>query len=406
MKEYDTLKNALLEKCHASRRRANAFFEEIKVSQGYKYTSSHDVAKYPAALLYGTWAAILGNHLIGITANWSSEQRSWAIAQLRNHQRQDGTFLGWGLQELRNSKSQEYLILHCTNYAHGAALALDLNFDFQTPYLHRFLDGDVLQHWLDGRSFARPWEESNNIVNVASYLALCNEYGEPRAASRLDQMLAWHRKYQNPKTGGFDNFASPRRRHILQSLAGAVHNFHIHLYMNERLGYEEQIASALPQFLYQGRLTACLSIDFVELAIRTLPWSPNPQLTIWALLHHANALLVSQRSDGGWLEAENDTTVTTAAGFKDTVPSSCSYATWFRLCSLAMIAITLLGDSPSNWNFRGTLGMGYAPDYWPSIPSGVEICSPPIKQRLFSAITSLPDKAKQYVLTLGGKAFG
>src|SRR5690606_26318295 len=55
---------------------------------------------------------------------------------------------------------------------------------------------------------------------------------------------------------------------------------------------------------------------------------------------------------------------TSAAGMKESKASSCSYATWFRLCSLGMIDLTLLGGNRENWNFRKTLGMGYAPEFW------------------------------------------
>jgi hypothetical protein len=259
------------------------------------------------------------------------------------------------------------LKLHCTNYVTGALVELgpEAEADWRSAYMDAFLDGDFLARWLEGRSLSRPWEEGNNIVNVASYLALAAEDGQPGADSRLQQVLDWHRQVQNPRTGGFDCFDRPSINQRRQALAGAVHNFHIHLYLGERLGCEELIASWIPLFLLEGRQTACLSLDMVELAVRTIEHSPNPQLTMDALTAHVAALLGSQRPDGGWLEAADDNAPTVAAGFYESPSTSCSYATWFRMCSLGMFSVFALGSDTVQWRFRSTLGMGYAPRHWP-----------------------------------------
>jgi hypothetical protein len=390
-----------LSRIYTAREQAVNFFQTLRGEDfGWQYSASHDVNKYPAATLYGTWSCILGLALLNDTETWSAKTKSWAIHKLLYHRRNDGTFLGKGLS---NSKSLEYLILHCTNYSLGAALELDPNFDFETPYLHRFLDADNLAQWLEGRSLMRPWEEGNNIVNVASYLALCHEHGITSAIERLYQLLEWHQKFQNPQTGGFDCFGSPTLNQRLQTLAGAVHNFHIHLYLGEPFGYESIIAEYLPKFLIRGRLTACESIDFVELAIRLIDFSTSPQELINALAYHTYCLLDSQRKDGGWLEAANNITPTSGHGFKDFIPSSCSYATWFRLCALGMISIVLLRDDPNRWRFRKTLGMGYAPASWPTKPEHVNIKSPNINFKLKVNLSQLPNNLKKKIINIGVK---
>lgn len=339
------------------------FISFLKIRNGFKYTINHDAEKYPAAILYGTWSAAYLKRLVG-GDNWiGGEERSFILDILNGYRLKNGLFYPEILDKQKFSKSKEYMQLHCYNYAIGAAIELNPEFDFQSSYMDAFLNADFLERWLNQRSLERPWEESNNIVNVASYLALCNDSGQDAGKERLYQMLNWHNKVQNPRTGGFENF-SPSRKNILQSMAGAVHNFHIHHYLGEPMNFESKIAQNVIPFLFEGPLTACLSIDFVELACKTIDFSNNKHELEQALLYHLNALIKYQNNDGGWYENESSAKPTTANGMKEETASSNSYATWFRMASIGMIAITILGDNPNNWHFRRTLGMGYANDKW------------------------------------------
>jgi len=358
------------------------FFDSLKTDVGYRYSLAHDERTYPSGLLYGTWSAILGRSLVSGIENISTDDRCLASRVILDSRLPDGSFWPTALAGVCTAKSTEYLKLHFSNYSIGALVEIDPLVDLASSYLDGFLDGNFLGRWLEGRSLARPWEEGNNLVNVASWLAWRHSRGLPGASNRLEQLLDWHRKVQNPETGGFDSFGKPSSNQRLQSMAGAVHNFHLHLFLDEKLGPVEAIATSVPSFLLGGRLTACLSIDFTELAIRTIEFAPDPQFTVDALVFHALTLLDSQRPDGGWLEAADDITPTVAAGFRDDRPASCGYATWFRLCSLGMIAVFLLGGDSSRWHFRRTLGMGYAPKKWPVLPNGVVVRHPPMGLRM------------------------
>lgn len=340
------------------------FFELLKSESGVKYTLNHEIKKYPAAELYGTWSYVLGKSLLQGNI-WDNDEKESLVASLKKFQQKDGSFYPIELNDIKNSKSHEYLKMHTSNYALGAMMVLDPKFDFQSSFFDRFLDADYLDAWLKQRSFIRPWEESNNIVNVAAYLALNNDSGNNNALPRLYQMLEWHNKFQNPRSGGFDKL-STSRNHISQSMAGAVHNFHLHHYLNEPMNFESIIGKNMIPFLYEGPLTACLSIDFVELACYTINYLDvkyQAELAS-ALLYHLEALLNYQNSDGGWYENASKSMPTVAAGMKEMQASSCSYATWFRLCSIGMISNTLLGSDVKKFNFRSTLGMGYHPNKW------------------------------------------
>jgi hypothetical protein len=231
---------------------------------------------------------------------------------------------------------------------------------------------------------------------------LMNEEGKISALPRLEQMLIWHHKHQNPKTAGFDSFSSPSYKQRLESLAGAVHNFHLHLYLGEKYRFEDKIIPWVEKFLVLDNLSACESIDFVELAVYTISNSSEPQRMVNALLLHAEALLHSQRGDGGWAENGNGRT-TSAAGFSDSHVSSCSYATWFKLASLGMIAITLLGDDRRNWGFRKTLGMGYAPVAFPELPGSVKVSPVTSRDKWMIDMENLPQKIKSNLIGWGAR---
>ena len=357
------MKEKWIKRVEVARKKSIGFASLLKCQDGYKYTINHDINRYPSAVLYGTWSVAYLNKLLKGTDWNNQEEKEFILKNLNSSRIENGLFFPKALDNGKYSKSKEYMQLHCYNYAVGAALEINPNFDFQSNYMDEFLKPDFLERWLNQRSLERPWEESNNIVNVASYLALQNDSGDSNGKERLYQMLEWHNAKQNAKTGGFEIF-SRSRKNILQSMAGAVHNFHIHHYLEEPMNYEEIIGKNVIPYLFEGPLTACLSIDFVELGCKALPFVKDSYELEQALLFHLDALLKYQNEDGGWFENETSSNPTTANGMKEDIASSNSYATWFRLCSIGMIMITLFGDDPDNWSFRKSLGMGYAPNRW------------------------------------------
>jgi hypothetical protein len=381
---------------------ALSFQDKLKINSGYKYTVNHDYNKYPAAVLYGTWSAVFLNKLLG-GKNWKNNFDNHKIIKNFNLNRlKNGLFWPKGLDQKSITKSKEYLQLHCYNYSVGAALEIDCNYDFSSSYMDSFLDPDFLGKWLDQRSLQRPWEESNNIVNVASYLALCNDNGNKVGRERLYQMLEWHHLMQNPLTGGFDNL-SLSRKNILQSMAGAVHNFHIHHYLNEPMKYESMIANNMKQFLFEGPLTACLSIDFVELACKTIDFLDESYELEQALIFHLNCLIRYQNTDGGWFENDNSKLPTKANGMIEEVASSNSYATWFRSASIIMIINTLLKIEDDSSVFRKTLGMGYWSGEWSKRDIKELRIDKSVANKYF--LKNLKNTVKKKVISLGVKLF-
>lgn len=391
-----------LKRIERARESALSFPDKLRTINGFKYTINHDVEKYPAALLYGTWSIGYLKHLL-LGNQWKDEEEKiFILNTLNSYRTSDGLYFPTALDSINFTKSREYMLLHCYNYSVGAALLIDPNTDFQSKYMDHYLEADNLQRWLNQRSLARPWEEANNIVNVASYLALCNDNGQSKGKERLYEMLEWHNKHQNPKTGGFE-FFSASRGNLHQSMAGSVHNFHIHHYLDEPMNYEKVIGNNVTQFLFEGPLTACLSIDFVELACYVLPYVDNPYELEQGLLYHLNALLNYQNGDGGFFENESASLPTTANGMKETIASSNSYSAWFRMCSVGMIATALFGDSWDDWNFRNTLGMGYYKKKFDYQPKSTAI-DKAVSRKYYKK--NLPAKVKTQLKQIGVRLIG
>lgn len=80
------------------------------------------------------------------------------------------------------------------------------------------------------------------------------------------------------------------------------------------------------------------------------------------------------------------------------VASSNSYATWFRMCSIGMIATTLLGDNPDNWKFRESLGMGY---YTARVHKKIDVLNLDSNVRWKYSRQNFPHRLKKLIIETG-----
>ena len=128
----------LMSRIEKSRQMAFGFPDKLRTPKGYKYTINHDIEKHPAALLYGTWSAGYLKHLL-LGNQWKDEREKTFIIDILNRNRlENGIFFGSNLRATSYSKSKEYLSLHCYNYAVGAALIINPDYDFQSKFMDFF----------------------------------------------------------------------------------------------------------------------------------------------------------------------------------------------------------------------------------------------------------------------------
>ncbi len=132
------------------------------------------------------------------------------------------------------AETWRYIDFHVTNYTLGAIEALMPTrrpvLDFAKPYL----DEITLGHWLSLRDLRDPWQEGNNIVNLASFWLLLRQHGDevasgsvwtPEINRALAQLIAWHDRLREPTTGFWGVGQLSDKTRLLHAFAGSMHNF-------------------------------------------------------------------------------------------------------------------------------------------------------------------------------------
>jgi hypothetical protein len=331
-------------------------------------SAAHDPARWPSMLLPGTYNALMCRDLLGGLDDLSAAERAGLAHWLLGFRRDDGVFRLPQMTDATVYKKDDraetwrYIDFHVTNYSLGAVQAVAPEraavLDFARPYL----DPLVLKAWLADRDLRDPWQEGNNIVNLASFLLLMREAGDHVAAvdRALDILFAWHDRLQEPETGfwGVGQGLDPLRR--LHAMAGSMHNFHIWYRLGRPLPYQDRAVDyALSR--PTGIDSACIDVDLVDLLVHAHGMIPHRRRdTVAWLREKLAALLAFQSADGGFMDEpagvrRQDGWV---GGYAEPQGLSNTFATWFRWIAIAMIA-DLLWPGRWPWRFRRMIGIGY-----------------------------------------------
>jgi hypothetical protein len=335
----------------------------------HRISAAHDAGTWPGVLLYGTYNAIMCLDLLGGLEEYSPAERQALIDWLESHRDAAGIFHVPGMRREDTFKkadpaeTQRYIDFHVTNYSLGAVAALAPDRRPCLDFVHHYLDPDALKAWLADRDFRDPWQEGNNIVNLASFLLLIERFGSAadaaRVATALDILFAWHDRLQEPATGfwgvGQDD---PQRR--LHAFAGAMHNFHLWYAKSRPLPYHERAvdyALTLPT----GIGSACIDVDAVDLLVHGAQVMDYRRGDIdrW-LRAKLPSLLDYQDSDGGFSDERSGLRRQDGwvKGYTEPQGISNTFAAWFRWIAIAMAA-DHLWPGRWRWRFRGMIGIGY-----------------------------------------------
>jgi hypothetical protein len=344
-----------------------------------RISGRHDAVVWPGVLLAGTYNGIMALDLLGGLDGWSSDERLALVRWLEAHRLPDGRFRMPGMtaesvfKKPDRAETWRYIDFHITNYTLGAIEALDPDrrplLDFAKP----FLDEKTLGHWLSLRDLRDPWQEGNNIVNLASFLMLLARHGDGRETpeafrrlveARLTQLFDWHDRLQEPTTGFWGVGQHGDSRQLLHAFAGSMHNFHIWYESGRPLPNQERAVDyvlTLPPAVD----SACIDVDAVDLLIHAWPLDyRRAEIEAW-LAELLGALLAEQNADGGFCDIREGVRRQDGwvRGYEEPQGISNTFATWFRWIAIAMVA-DLLFPRRWHWRFRRTIGIGYRAPGW------------------------------------------
>lgn len=364
----------MIERIEAARRRTLAWLDAMQAPgepRGVsRISAAHDQARWPGVLLPGTYNAVLCRALIGGLEGFAPSERTALVAWLERARLPDGRFRVEGMTDDAVFKKPDpaetwrYIDFHVTNYTLGAIEMLDParapTLDFARPYLDR----RGLLAWLGERDLRDPWQEGNNIVNLASFLLLLERFERARhgdaVAAALETLFAWHDRLQEPTTGfwGVGQLSDPTR--LLHAFAGSMHNFHIWYARGRGLPFH---ACAVDYCLtLPPRIdSACIDVDATDVLVHghALLDHRRPEIETWCA-RMLEALLDVQEADGGFCDVRvgvrrQDGWV---RGYEEPQGLSNTFATWFRWIAIAMIA-DLFWPGRWPWRFRRMIGIGY-----------------------------------------------
>jgi hypothetical protein len=327
-----------------------------------RISAAQDVANWPGMLLPGTYNALMCRDLLGDAV---PNIAPWLLT----HRRADGIFRVPGMAEGDVFKKPDagetwrYIDFHVTNYSLGAVFAADPTHRPVLTFAEPWLDPLVLKAWLADRDLRDPWQEGNNMVNLASFFLLMREH-DLAPAPRIDQAMTilfdWHDRLQEPATGfwGVGQLSNPTA--ALHAMAGSMHNYHLWYATGRELQYHRRAVDwALKQPPHV--VSACIDVDLVDLLVHAHALIPyrRPEIEAWLAVQLA-AILAFQSDDGGFADEltgirRQDGWV---RGYSEPQGLSNSFATWFRWIAIAMAADVLMpGRFP--WRFRRMIGIGY-----------------------------------------------
>lgn len=334
----------------------------------FRTSAAHDPARWPGVLLPGSYDALMALRLTGGIARLDATERARAAAFIRRFRLPDGRF---ALPEHRpentykrpeREETERYIAFHLTNYALGALEALGDEAPPLLDFARPFLDPLRLDAWLARRDLRDPWLEGNNIVNLASFLLLFQGGDAAAARAALARLIDWHHFNQEPATG-FWGVGQNEPQQRLHAMAGATHNFHLFYALGEPIPYAGQIVDyclTLPTPVQ----SACIDVDIVDILANFHMLADHRRGAIreWLAAKLA-ALLGFQNADGGFADIRDGTRTLDGwvDGYSEPQGLSNSFATFFRLIAIAMIATTLEPAS-RRWGFRRMIGIGYFPD--------------------------------------------
>jgi hypothetical protein len=335
----------------------------------HRASSFHDISEYPSMLLPATYNATHCRKLLGAYEDLSPADRDELAEFINSFQQEAGNYR---MPQMRKEDiyypTWEYINFHTSNYAMGAVLSIGAKIKRPFQFFEEYCSLDALREWLSWRTMSDPWNEGNNIVNIASFYFVLAQQGDTRMEPLIEHLFEWHEQTQDPQTGYWLDMEAQPPVHPMVAMAGAAHNFHIYYYLNRPLKYVEKIVDHCLSFVGDGATSACVDIDVVDILANMHVYGYRASDIEAGLEKKLMDLLDFQNADGGFPDVcEGDRRFDGWNLYVEPQGLSNCFATWFRSATIGMICEILFPDA-FTWHFRNTVGIGYFNrDYLPIV---------------------------------------
>lgn len=331
--------------------------------------------------LYGTCYSLSALHYLGCEPHISDEVRRF-IASTQDME--TGLFIGPELVGFRTAPGvihdREHLLLHLTCAVLPFCQQHSIPLRFPIRAAHRFCEPVSLNAWMNARDWRHAWFEGNNILFVGQLLVYLRDVEKhPRAADALKLWFEWLNGTVDPKTGlwGTNGFCSP-----MEAVYGGYHQLLVYYYENQPLPNAQGLINTVLDLQHQdggfnpgGNAGACEDVDSVDILVNCYKRLDYRRAEIrHALRHCLRHILSTQNPDGGFPYNRNHPQTHMGIPGTEAPPNvSCTFPTWFRIHTLALIA-QILPNEPSlkgiEFGFNTALGMGWHrnPPHWSGLP--------------------------------------
>jgi hypothetical protein len=366
--------------------------------------------------LYGTCYAMFGLFYLGQQVPVDDRMRS----RLANCQDPN---TGWLIGPEFNGfttptnvmHSREFLELHSTS----AALPFFTEFGLPLPYpmtaAKRFCDPSYLADWIRTVDWRRAWFEGNRVMFVGQFLVYLRDVEKFAPAKRaLEQWFDWLDRSVDLRTGlwGTNGFCDAK-----EAVYGGYHQLLVYYHESHSLpnlrGMVDTVLSLQHRdggFNPHGNAGACEDVDSVDILVNSYKRCDYRRADIrLALRRCLKHILGTQNDDGGFPYARGITQSHMGIpGTQANPNASCTFPTWFRIHTLALIAEVLRGEpalSSVPFRFNSTLSMGWhsSPLGWsPPPPDAVGDARARVKCLAATAAT-VPRRIYRKCRRIGGK---
>ncbi|RJP70051.1 MAG: hypothetical protein C4532_09895 [Candidatus Abyssobacteria bacterium SURF_17] len=325
----------------------------------HRASSYHNASEFPSMLLPATYNATHCRKLLCNYENLSIQKRDELVDFMNTFQHEAGNYRMPQMREPDIYQTWEYLDFHTTNYAMGAVLSLGGKMKHRLRFIERYCTIDGLRRWLADRQMSDPWNEGNNIVNLASFYFVLAESGDSRMKPLIEHIFTWHEETQDAETGYWLDTNAESPVHPMVAMAGAAHNYHLYYYLNRPIRYIERIVDHCLSLVGEGVTSACVDIDMVDILANMHKYGYRSSEIEAGLEKKLADLLDFQNADGGFSDVcEGDRRFDGWNLYVEPQGISNCFATWFRSATIGMICEILFPDAFS-WRFRNTIGIGY-----------------------------------------------